>query len=45
MNRKKEKDVNENVVATISQKEYKDFLLNNKCMRTHLIEFKVSIIK
>ena len=32
---KKRKRQNENVVATISQKEYKDFLLNNKCMRTH----------
>ena len=27
------KDVNKNVVATISHNEYKDVLLNNKCRR------------
>ena len=31
---KKAKGVNENVVATISHDEYKDVLLNNKCI-TH----------
>ena len=30
---KKAKDVNRNVVGTISHSEYKDFLLNNKCIR------------
>ena len=30
---KKAKDVNRNVVATISNNEYKDVLLNNKCIR------------
>ena len=30
---KKVKDVNTNVVATISNNEYKDILLNNKCLR------------
>ena len=30
---KKAKDVNKNVVATISHNEYKDVLLNNKCFR------------
>ena len=30
---KKAKDVNKNVVATISHNEYKDILLNNKCLR------------
>ena len=30
---KKTKDVNRNVVAAISQNEYKDVLLNNKCIR------------
>ena len=29
----KAKDVNKNVVATISHNEYKDVLLNNKCRR------------
>ena len=29
---KKEKSVNKNVVATISHNEYKDVLLNNKCL-------------
>ena len=33
---KKAKDVNENVVSTISHDEYKDALLNSKCLR-HLI--------
>ena len=33
---KKAKDVNKNVVATISHNEYKDILLNNKCIR-HLM--------
>ena len=34
MNIKKQtKGVNINVVATISHNEYKDFLLNNKCLR------------
>ena len=30
---KKAKGVNKNVVAKISHKEYKDVLLNNKCLR------------
>ena len=30
---KKEKCVNENVVETISHSEYKDVLLNKKCLR------------
>ena len=30
---KKAKDVNKNVVATISHNEYKDVLLNKKCLR------------
>ena len=30
---KKAKDVNRNVVATLSQNEFKDVLLNNKCLR------------
>ena len=30
---KKAKGVNKNVVATISHNEYKDVLLNNKCVR------------
>ena len=30
---RKAKGVNKNVVATISHDEYKDFLLNNKCLR------------
>ena len=30
---KKAKDANKNFVATISQNEYKDVLLNNKCIR------------
>ena len=33
---KKAKDVNKNVVATISHNEYKDILMNNKCIR-HLM--------
>ena len=32
----KTKDVNRNAIATISHNEYKDILLNNKCLR-HLI--------
>ena len=31
--RKKAEDVNRNVVATISQNEYKNVLLNKKCLR------------
>ena len=30
---KKAKDVNKNVVATISHNEYKNVLLNNRCIR------------
>ena len=30
---KKAKDVNRNVVVTINQNEYKDALLNKKCLR------------
>ena len=30
---KKSKDANRNVVATISHNEYKDILLNDKCLR------------
>ena len=33
---KRAKGVNKNVVATISHNEYKDALLNNKCLR-HLM--------
>ena len=33
MNIKKAKGVNKNVAATISHDKYKDFLLNNKCIR------------
>ena len=33
---KKQKGVNRNVVATISHNEYKDVLLNKKCLR-HLM--------
>ena len=33
---KKAKGVNKNVVATISRNEYKDILLNDKCLR-HLM--------
>ena len=35
---KKAKGVNRNVVATISHNEYKDALLNKKCLRHHLID-------
>ena len=31
--RRKAKGVNKNVVATIGHNEYKDVLLNNKCLR------------
>ena len=41
---KKAKDMNRNVVATVSHNEYKDVLLNNKCIR-HAIEFKVRTIE
>ena len=30
---KKTKDVNDNVIAAISHNQYKDVLLNNKCLR------------
>ena len=30
---KKAKDVNKNVFATVDRNEYKDILLNNKCIR------------
>ena len=33
MNIKKQKGVNRNVVMAISHNEYKDILLNNKCIR------------
>ena len=36
---KKAKDVNRNVVATISHNEYKDVFLNNKCIK-HLMNNK-----
>ena len=42
---KKAKGVNENVVATISHDEYKDVLLNNKCIDIQRIEFKLKIIE
>ena len=35
---KKAKGVNRNVVATISHNEYKDALLNKKCLRHHPID-------
>ena len=35
---KKAKGVNRNVVATISHNEYKDALLNKKCLRHHSID-------
>ena len=35
---KKAKGVNRNVVATISHNEYKDVLLNKKCLRHHSID-------
>ena len=41
---KKAKGLNRNVVATISHNEYKDVLLNKKCIR-HSIEFKVKTKK
>ena len=41
---KKAKGVNRNIVATKSHNEYKDILLNKKCLR-YSIEFKVKIIK
>ena len=42
---KKAKDVNKNVVATISDHEYKDVLLNMNVEDTQLMEFKVKTIK
>ena len=30
---KKEKGVNKNIISTITHKEYKDVLLNNKCIK------------
>ena len=43
---KKGKDVNRNVVATMSHKEYKNVFLNNKCLRTLMnrIQSKDNII-
>ena len=38
-------DVNKNVVATISHNEYKDFLLNNKCLRHSMNIIKVKIVE
>ena len=38
--RKKAKGVNRNVVATISHNEYKDVLLNNKCIRHSVNKIK-----
>ena len=43
---KKTKDVNKNVVATVSYNEYKDVLLNNKCLSgIQWIESKVKIME
>ena len=44
---KKTNDVNKNVVATISYNEYKDVLLNNKCLRhsMHRIQRKIHRIR
>ena len=37
---KKAKGVNKNVVATISHNEYKDVLLNKKCLRNSMIRIQ-----
>ena len=37
---KKTKGVNRNIVATISHKEYKDVLLNKKCLRHSVIRIQ-----
>ena len=37
---KKAKGVNRNVVVTISHNEYKDVLLNNKCLRHSMNRFQ-----
>ena len=37
---KKEKDVNKNAVAPISHNEYKDVLLDNKCLRHSMNDLK-----
>ena len=45
MNIKKAIGVSKSVVATISHNEFKDVLMDNKCLRHQLIEFKVKINK
>ena len=42
---KKAKGVNRNVVATISHNEYKDVLLNKKCLRHSMNRTQVKIIE
>ena len=42
---KKGKGVNRKVVVMISQNEYKDVLLNKKCLRHSMNRFKVKIIE
>ena len=42
---KKAKDVNRNVIAAISHNEYKNVLLNKKCLRIQWKGFKLKIIK
>ena len=42
---KKAKGVNKNVVATIIPNEYKDVLLNNKCIRHSMNKFKGKTIE
>ena len=37
---KKAKGVNRNIVATISHNEYKDVLLNKKCLRHSMIRIQ-----
>ena len=41
---KKAKDLNQNIAEKITHNEYKDALLNNKCIRIPWIEFRVKII-
>ena len=41
----RKKGVNRNVVPTISHNEHKDILLNDECVNTQSIEFKVKTIE
>ena len=42
---KKAKGMNGNVIAVITHIEYKDVLLNNKCLRHWINRFKAKIIE